>query len=460
MDADVIVIGSGFGGSVCAMRAAEAGLRTIVLERGRRMGNAGFDELAAGRSRFLHTADDPGLIEVHRLKGLVALGGCALGGGSQVYTAVTVPAPEEVFQRGWPAAVNAESMRPRYQRVSEMLSPAPCPRPPARTEALEEIGRRMEARATTLPLAMDWQASGQQGNHGRVESFRAMAIRLLRGGAGSPKRTLDRTYLARAETAGARLLCLHQAESISPVASGYRVWCRRLAGGEWQEGALAAPRVVLAAGTLNTLRLLLVCRDRTGTLPRLSAALGQRFFTNGDCGGLLAWMRPRLPADEGPPVTAWLDLWREDRLYLMETGVLARGRAWSFGVMGFDDNPGAIHLNGDGGMVHLRRPDGSGAFNARVMARLRELARAAGAVLLAPPGFVHGRWPVTVHPLGGAAMGNSPEGGVTDSRGEVFGYPGLYIADGSLLPVPTGGPPSMTIAALAEAVSESLVGRS
>ena len=64
---------------------------------------------------------------------------------------------------------------------------------------------------------------------------------------------------------------------------------------------------------------------------------------------------------------------------------------------------------------------------------------------------------VTIHPLGGAGLADSPERGVTNPFGEVFGYRGLYVADGALLPTPTGVPPSMTIAALADRAASHLV---
>ena len=67
--------------------------------------------------------------------------------------------------------------------------------------------------------------------------------------------------------------------------------------------------------------------------------------------------------------------------------------------------------------------------------------------------------PTTAHVLGGACMGEDQEEGVIDHRHRVFGYRGLYVADGSMVPTPTGVPPSMTIAALAERIVEHLIGQ-
>jgi cholesterol oxidase len=337
----------------------------------------------------------------------------------------------------------------------------------------------MGVAATRLPLAIDWPADplAMTAPPDRQPPRREF-VSWLRGGRATKKRTLDRTYLARAIEAGAKVLALHEATAIAPHAGGYAVSVRRHEEGRSFDASLTAPRVVLAAGTVNTVRLLLQYRA-TGSLPNLSAALGARFFTNGDFGALLLIPADTVAPDCGPPVTGWLDCWAADRLYLMEAGMvpglsrtalrllarLAGGRrgfrplgwAWCFGVMGFDDVPGSLSMDSRGRMVFRNASSSSSVFHQRTMRRLRQLAEAAGATLVAPPDWLARRRPLTVHPLGGAAMADDPKRGVTDSFGEVFGYPGLFVADGSLLPVPTGCAPSMTIAALAERVAERIV---
>jgi len=455
MDCDLIVIGSGFGGSVCALRAAQAGIRVVILERGRRMTEEAYSDLAEGRAPWVHRADEPGLLELHHLPGLVSLTGSAVGGGSHVYTGVTIRAPAEIYTEDWPTAVRSRTLQSHYDRVEQMIAPTPIPHPLCRTRMLQDVGRRMGATVTVLPLAMNWSHEPEHHQNGTYPStLRGQAATLLRGGSSARKRTLDQTYLAEAERIGVTVRPLHEVQQIVPLRHGYGVHFRALSDGQWRPGSMTTPRVVVAAGTLGTVRLLLKCRDSFKTLPLLSQSLGDRFFTNGDFGGLLVGARMGLAPDDGPPVTGWIDQWKDDRLYLMETGVLLRGFAWSFGIMGFDDSPGRITLDAHRRLVHAGRPLGGSLFHSARLARLRELADAAGARLLIPPDFVNRRMPVTVHPLGGAAIADSPDRGVCDPFGEVFGYPGLYIADGSLLPTPTGVAPSMTIAALAEHVAE------
>jgi cholesterol oxidase len=481
-DCDLIVIGSGFGGAVCALRAAQAGRRVVVLERGRRMTPGVYEDVAEGKAPLFHGLQGPGPLELHRLRGLLALTASAVGGGSNIYTAVTIRALGEVFDDHWPAGLNYELLAPYCDRVEQMIAPTQVPLALSRTKALESIGRQMSTDVARLPLSMDWpddaSALGQQHDTNGV--YREVAT-WLRGGRAARKRTLDQTYLPQAESCGAEIRPLHDAVAIVPQHGGYRVDYRRLEDGEWRDGSITARRVVIAAGTLNTTRLLLNCREVLETLPDLSQALGQRFYTNGDFGGLLVGPGIDLTPDAGPPVTAWMDLWRQDRLYVMETGLVpfdfgsfagwlnpaswigglrvtpVKRCTWSFGTMGYNDNPGRLLLGRRGEMVHRHDSARGATFQARTLAVLRELADTAGGKLMVPPAPLAKRWPITVHPLGGAAMAESPDDGVTDPFGEVFGYRGLYVADGSIVPTPTGVPPSMTIAALAERVVEHLI---
>lgn len=479
-DCDVLIVGAGYGGSVCALRAAEAGLHVVVLERGRRMDDAAYDALTVGQTPLMHSSQRVGLGEVPRIEGLVSLVGCAVGGGSHINTAVAVPANDEIFASGWPAGITAEGMRPYFDRVLNMVNPRPMPCALPRTGELERIGEVLGRKVTRLPLSIEDvnEASLESRGSGDDLSTRLRIVSWLRGGAIVRKRTIDQTYLAAAERAGAMIRPLHEVKTLQPFEGGFRVDYEHASNDGAVPGTFSSRRVILAAGTLGTLRLLLRCRDEFKTLPALSPMLGRRFFTNGDLGAVLVGPCEGGQHDGGPPVTAWMDLWPEDRLYLMEIGRLplppiidrafgilrpfngARKKGhWLIGVMGYDESTLTILRRDNGRFLCRRDTPRQSNFDERVLRRLRELADAAGASLLLPPRWFLDRWAVTVHPLGGAAMADSRESGVTNANGEVFGYRGFLIADGSLLPTPIGRPPSMTIAALAERVAEHLVSR-
>ena len=481
-DFDLIVIGSGFGGSVCACRAAQAGMRVVVLERGQRLTDEVYENIAAGKSPIFHGDRSPGPLELHRLRGLLTLTTSAVGGGSNVYTAVTMRAPAEVFDDHWPAGLTSEVLAPYYDRVEAEIAPTQIPKALPRTAALETLGRQLNTQVTRLPLSMDWPADPTTLDQPPVTNgvYREAAI-WMRGGRAARKRTLEQTYLRAAQQDGAEIRPLHEVRSIAPQGNQYYVEYRCLDNGKWQPGSLTARRVVVATGVLGTVRLLLQCRDVLKTLPNLSDALGQYVFLNGDFGGLLIGPEVDIAPDAGPPVTAWMDLWDRQRLYVMETGLVpfdlgsftgllnparwfggmrlapVKRCTWSFGTMGYDYNPGRLVRGLTGALVHRHDHSRSAAFHSQTLAVLRELAGAAGGKLMMPPEAVFKRWPVTVHPLGGAVMADSPDRGVVDHLGRVFGYDGLYIADGSTVPAPTGVPPSTTIAALAERVVEHMI---
>jgi cholesterol oxidase len=132
--------------------------------------------------------------------------------------------------------------------------------------------------------------------------------------------------------------------------------------------------------------------------------------------------------------------------------------AWIIGAFGFDYSPGRLFLDNRGFMRHLTVHD-DGGLSRRIRRRLRELSAAAGATLLTAWNLPGKQQAVTVHPLGGCVLADSPQQGVCDPSGQVYGYPNLYVTDGSVLPTATGRPPSMTIAAIAERVAEGLVRR-
>ncbi len=465
---DLVVIGSGFGGSVCAARAAEAGLRVLLLERGPRWSEDDLNDLAAAKRPFFKRRNVHGIVELHQRRGFGALTANALGGGSRIYTSVTVRAPMEVFANHWPGLSRA-SLDAHYDRVERTIAPTPMPIELDRMRVLEPAARKLGGAVTRLPLAMNWpDESGEMRDAPSIGGLRAEAVTWLRGGRHSRKRTLVQTYLKLAEQHGADIRPLHEATAVTPGEDGYRITCRAYRDDDATDTTFHARRVVLAAGTLSTIRLLFHCRDVCKSLPAIGDCLGRRFFTNGDFGALIVGAADGPAADSGPPVTAWADLWRDDRMFLMDTGIWPIGagvvtlspkwsRAWSIAVMGYADAPARLMATRRGVLYMTRTAGASAAFDRRRIGRLRELASLIGGRLLAPPAFLDARMPFTVHPMGGAVMADSPERGVTDPYGEVYGYPGLYIADASLFPTPTGVAPSMTIAAVAEHVIANML---
>jgi cholesterol oxidase len=489
---DSIVIGSGFGGAVTAARLAERGMRVLVLERGPWWGgdpgpapdrrpfprgvwgarklirNIRWSRTARRFDVLLH-AD--GLFEWHAFRHLDVITGSGVGGGSLVYTSIQHQ-PDDDFFDGFPAEIDARSMAPYYDRVRAMMRPSPLPDRPAKNRAFEDALRAAGFDPPVYPdLAIAWGARTDIAETIRNAAGIEQKTCTHRGECvlGCPQRsktTLDLTYIPVAQQHGATIRPLCEVIWIGERPGGYEVrWRDRLGG---TNDAAIAPRVVLAAGTLNTLRLLFAARDRWKSLPRVSAALGQHFSPNADMAVVLWRTRTVGDSSHGAALNAFVRRPARGTLeYVVgEAGVplsalkvpaplrSALRRTVFLLAMGRDSADGVISWDGRGIRSDIDRTVGRDVFDA-IERDAERVARAyaPARLLLNWPAGRGSRRIGSVHPLGGASIAALPVDGVVDHRGEVFGHPGLFVADGSLYPRAPGGPPSMTIAALAERIA-------
>ena len=491
MTHDVIVVGSGFGGAVVAARLAERGMRVLILERGvwrgrpagehprehRRAFPRGVYGLLrdvrsirfarSGRSREV-MLNPRGLFELHRFGGLNTLTVSGVGGGSLVY--LLLIAPEHDFFEAYPAEITGQEMTRYFSRVRSILRPAPLPQLPEKNLAFERVAAEAglgDVAYADLGVAFGESPDRPQKLHNAAGVEQETCTYLGECVLGCPRRaktTMDLTYIPIALRHGAELRVLAEVTSLQRTGSGYRVsYTDRETG---SERTAAARRVVLAAGALNTLRLLFLARDRHRSLPEVSPALGRGFSANGDAFAL-AWRTPRLTrSDYGPNGGAYLV--RRDRdgrhRYMVLEGGVALGGARIPGALrrrlssstfintiGRDDAGAELELRGEGLGLRKGRTLDPAVFD-ELHVELRRVGDRYGAART----FVGDRAVMTAHPMGGAAIADTSADGVIDHRGEVFGCAGLYVADGAAYPAPPGLPPSLTIAALAERQAELL----
>jgi cholesterol oxidase len=323
------------------------------------------------------------------------------------------------------------------------------------------------------------------------------------------KNTLDYTYLSAAERHGAELRTRAEVRSFGPERGGFRIGY--VVHPNREEHTVTADRLVLSAGTLGSTFLLLRNRD---AFPGLSDRLGTRFCGNGDlltfavgCSevteparGPVITSAIRYPdaldgaegrgfyiQDAGAPEFAnWLVeatdapgslrravtvLWQvlrqrlrgdpESNLSAEVAGILGDGelsaRQLPLLGMGRDIPDGTMSLTKRGYLDIDWRTRKSGPYFERVRAESHRLAEALGAEKVVDNPIWHFRRVITVHPLGGCPMGRSEAEGVVDPNGQVSGHPGLFVADGSVMPGPVGPNPSLTIAALADRFADAIV---
>jgi cholesterol oxidase len=296
VDYDVIIIGSGFGGSVPACRLADNGYRVAVLEQGRRVSSE--DMQAADRGMrdlfWVPRLGWRGFFVQHFFEHVGIVGGVGVGGGSLVYAAVLLKPKEAFFRdRAWSELGvdwQAELAEP-YDRASKMLGVVTNPDHGKMDDWLKATADAMDAADTfgPVPQGIYFGETGQTvpdpffGGAGPARTGCTRCGRCLTGCAENAKNTLDKNYLYLAEARGAHILPEHKVVSIRPLdEGGYDVqtvnpFCK----GE-RHAPLVARYVIVAAGVVGTLRLLFHCRDELGTLPHISPRLGEAVRTNSE----------------------------------------------------------------------------------------------------------------------------------------------------------------------------------
>ena len=542
---DVIVVGSGYGGSIAACRLSRAGRKVGVFERGRELHPGEYPTTTEDARRHLQVSggddevgDPRDMFWLHAAGDVNVLSGCGLGGTSLINANVALRADRRVFDdECWPQALRDDGigLEAAYARAERMLSPMPYPAsfpPLAKMTALQRAADGDPWYPTPINVTF---RSGPNGAGVHQEACNGCGDCVTGCNYGA-KNTLLMNYLPDAVAHGAQVFTevdvrwLERGEAGAPEdgpgdapvpANGHRPWVVRVqplgVGRDRLDApplAISADMVVVAAGTLGTVRVLDASRQHGLAL---SERLGHRFTGNGDVLGFA--FRPGTDVDgigaghhppdpehpAGPCITSVIDQragrplsdgviiedavvpgavagllplelagqaapdWLEDRLrgggpLASLLSAISGGRLGmtqhlqTFLVMGNDDDHGSVVMDGD--QVRVQWPGaGTSAYYERANRSLEHAATVGGGTYLHNPiwSTILNHSLVTVHPLGGCVMADRAEDGVVDDRGRVFAGPtgsdvhdGLQVWDGSIVPRPVGVNPLLTISALAE----------
>lgn len=298
---DFVIIGSGFGGSVSAMRLTEKGYSVLVLEKGKRFADDDFARRNWNIWKYLWLPPlrAYGILKVSILRGLMVLHGVGVGGGSLGYANVLeMPSDETFATPAWNQAVAwGHVLRPHYETARRMLGAAPNPRlwqaDDVFRQLATEIGRSSTFRATEVGAyfgsAGVTVADPYFGGAGPVRAGCIHCGGCMVGCRYNAKNTLPKNYLFFAEQHQAQVLPESEVLEVRPLAAGqsdearYEVGYRRSTGLIPQTlQRVRARNVILSAGVLGTIGLLLNLRDVQETLPKLSARLGEMVRTNSE----------------------------------------------------------------------------------------------------------------------------------------------------------------------------------
>lgn len=508
LDFDVLVIGSGFGGSVAALRLSEKGYRVGVFEAGRRFEDDELPKTSWHLRDFLWAPQIgcTGIQRIHLLKDVLVLAGAGVGGGSLNYANTLYTPGEEFFNDPqWAGITDWQAeLAPYYDQASRMLGVTQNPTMTPSDEVMKAVADDMGVGHTfrLTPVGVFFGdgpgVSSPDPFFGGVGPSRTGCTECgecMSGCRHGAKNTLVKNYLHLAEQAGAVIHPMTTVTALLPrTRGGYLIETHRT--GTRQRRTFTAEHIVLAAGTYGTQRLLHRMKAN-GMLPNLSPALGRKTRTNSEA--ILGAVTDTTAHDftRGVAITSsfhpdevthvepcrygkgsnsmglmqsllttpradrkrWQVLLAEVARRPGEWARLLDVRHWSERgvialVMQTVDNSLTVKgVRGRFGRWHLTTEQDGTAPSPTYLPVAHEVVRrmaahidgvAAGSI------FENIDAPITAHFVGGCAIGADPEHGVIDAYHRVYGHPGLHIVDGSAITANLGVNPSLTITAQAE----------
>jgi cholesterol oxidase len=508
-DFDVVIIGSGFGGSVSALRLTEKNYRVCVLEAGRRFSDKDFPKTSWRLSKFLYAPrlGLRGIQRIHALPDVLVLAGAGVGGGSLVYANTLYIPPDTYFNdRQWKHITDWKSeLLPWYDQASRMLgvadNPFFSPSDAAMKEAAIEMGVGHTFRMAPLGVYFGDGPGAPSadpffGGKGPVRNGCMQCGACMTGCRFNAKNTLPKNYLGLAEGAGAKVFAEHTVTKIEQKANGsWKISARKSSSWLGRKRIFTANQVIVAAGTYNTQKLLHGMKS-AGVLPKLSATLGKLSRTNSEALTGALMQDDKVDYSQGSAITSsffpdefthvepvrygagsnamgllqtimtdghkaserrkqWLTT------VLRHPSMLARVlnvRRWSQRtvialVMQNVDSAVTVSMKKSIFGRRLTSQNDSETPNATYIPAanevVRKIAEKNGGIAGGHIGDLIGA-PFTAHFVGGCVIGDSQNSGVIDPYHRVWNYPTLHVVDGASVTANLGVNPSLTITAQAE----------
>ncbi|ANZ37662.1 cholesterol oxidase [Lentzea guizhouensis] len=499
---DVVIVGSGFGGSVAALRLTEKGYRVAVLEAGRRFADDEFARTSWDLKKYLWAPQLKcfGIQRIHLLRNVMVLAGSGVGGGSLVY-ANTLYRPLKPFyeDRQWAHITDWQAeLDPFYDQASRMLGVVTNPSTTPSDLVMQKVAKDMgvEDSYHPTPVGVFFGEPGQPaedpyfGGAGPARTGCTECGSCMSGCRVGAKNTLVKNYLYLAEKLGAKVFPLTTVTELTESGGRWTIGAKQTGGRA--KATFTADQVVLAAGTWGTQQLL--HKAKATTLPKISAKLGELTRTNSESiigaarytvdpehdftrgvaitssihpdeithiepvrygkGSNAMGLLQTLATDGAASTPRWLQFLKEAVKHPLKLLRLLSVHKWSertviLLVMQSLDNSITTFLK----RGKLTSKQGHGEPNPAFIPAGHEANLLAAKHIDGIPGGTWGELfniPLTAHFIGGCAISSTAADGVIDPYHRVHGYPGLSVVDGAAISANLGVNPSLTITAQAE----------
>ena len=508
-DYDYIIIGSGFGGAVSALRLAEKGYKVLVIEKGKWKFSADFPKTNWNLRKWLWlpALGWYGIFKMTFFRHLSVISGVGVGGGSLVY-ANTLPKPKQSFYQtgSWRGLADWEKeLKPYYQTAYRMLGATVNPEFFDADKILQSISKNQKFEPVKVAVYFGKENTRVSdpyfGGAGPDRTACNFCGQCMTGCPYDAKNTLDKNYLFLAQKYGAEILAEHLVTGIIPGNDNtYTVEFRKTGKFFARKKQLRSKGVILSAGVLGTVPLLLKLK-RT-TMKKISDMAGKDVRSNNEALIFVTTPDKQYDMSKGVAIGSILNTSEYSHLEPVRYG---RGSGfWRIGVLPLvtekfwlkriiklvfewikspvqwfkiytvrdfaKQTTVLLYMQSLEGKLQLKKywlgvntslQDGKSP--SAFIPEAHDLARKyAGKIKGKPMSFVLENLsgiPSTAHILGGAVIGKDENTGVIDVNQQLFGYPDFYICDGSAISANPGVNPALTITAMTERVMSKIPGK-
>jgi len=509
MEYDYVIIGSGFGGSVSALRLSEKGYKVLMIEKGKWYKAAEFAKTNWDVKRWLWIPmlNCFGIMKLSLFRQVTIASGVGVGGGSLVY-ANTLPIPKSTFFKSgsWGELNNwEEDLKPHYQTALKMLGAQRNPVLFDADKALQQVAQKLgkEDQFSPTNVAVYF---GQPNVSDPDPYFDGKGPKrtgcnycgaCMTGCPNNSKNTLDKNYLYLAQSKGAKIIAEQEVYDVKPFKSengskGYEVFIKGSTTIFKKKQKIKTKGVIFSGGVLGSIKLLLKLQKTS--LPRLSKKLGHEVRTNNETLVSISSLNKDLDLSKGLAIGSIL---HTDENSHLEICRYSKGSgAWKLFHLPYSvsRNPFIRYINtiwsfvksplkyfkvyfknswakSTGVLLFMQTLDSTIIFKRNIFGRMKSSIGSgkkpspyipesikltslyADQVDGKATSFIGETLmgiPSTAHILGGAVMGNDAQKGVIDKNNKVFGYKNLFVIDGSMISANPGVNPSLSITAIAE----------